>query len=51
MYSEGDKTANLAPEYFSSEIKNAGEFSKDHNPTSSALMWIANIAGFILLAF
>jgi hypothetical protein len=51
MYSEGDKSANLAPEYFSSEIKNAGEFSKDHNSTSSALMWIANIAGFILLAF
>jgi hypothetical protein len=51
LYSEGDKSSNLAPEYLSSEIKSAGEFSKDHNTTTSALMWIANIAGFILLAF
>lgn len=51
LYSERDKSANLAPEYFSSEIKNANEFSKDHNSTSSALMWIVNMAGFILLAF
>jgi hypothetical protein len=51
MYTDGDKSASLAPEYFSSEIKNSSEFSKDHNTTTSALMWIANIAGFILLAF
>ncbi len=51
LYAEGDKSASLSPEYFSSEIKNSSEFSKDHNPTTSALMWIANIAGFILLAF
>jgi hypothetical protein len=47
----GDKTSNLSPEYLSSEIRNASDFSKDHNTTSSALMWISSIAGFILLAF
>jgi len=51
LYSDGDKSSSLSPEYFSSEIKNASEFSKDHSSTTSTLMWIANIAGFILLAF
>jgi hypothetical protein len=51
LYSGVEKSANLAPEYLSSEIKDVSEFSKDHNPTSSALMWISSIAGFILLAF
>ncbi len=51
LYSDGDKSSSLSPEYLSSDVKNASEFSKDHNPTSSALMWIVNIAGFILLAF
>ncbi|MGZ5280128.1 MAG: hypothetical protein ACXWC9_09310 [Pseudobdellovibrionaceae bacterium] len=51
LYSDGEKSSSLSPEYFSSEIKNASEFSKDHNSTTSTLMWIANIAGFILLAF
>jgi hypothetical protein len=51
QYSDVEKSSNLGAEYFSSEIKNANEFSKDHHPTSTALLWIANIAGFILLAF
>lgn len=51
LYGSGEKSADLAPEYLSSEIKSVSEFSKDHNPTSSALMWISSIAGFILLAF
>jgi hypothetical protein len=51
MYSAGDKSASLAPEYLSSEIKSVSEFNKGHNKTSSALMWITSLAGFILLAF
>lgn len=51
QYTDIDKSASLAPEYLSSEIKSAEEFSKDHNKTSSSLMWISSLIGFLLLAF
>ncbi len=51
LYGDSEKAATLAPEYLSSEIKNSSEFSKKHSSTSTALMWISSIAGFLLLAF
>lgn len=51
QYSDIDKSASLAPEYLSSEIKNVQEFSQDHSKASSSLMWIASLLGFLLLAF
>jgi hypothetical protein len=51
MYTGTEKDSNLAPEYLSSELKNSVEFSKDHKTTSSFMMWVASLAGFILLAF
>ncbi len=51
QFSSGEKTSSLSSEYLSSELKGASEFNKDHSSTSSTLLWIANLAGFILLAF
>ncbi len=51
LYIAGDKSSSLANEYLSSEVRSAEELNKNHNPTASALMWILNICGFILLAF
>jgi hypothetical protein len=51
MYAKEDKTASLSSEYLSSEIRNSSEFNKETNPTVTALAFIANIAGLILLAF
>jgi hypothetical protein len=51
LYVQGDKASNLSAEYLSSEIKSVDEFNTDHNSTSTALAWIVNVAGFILLAF
>jgi hypothetical protein len=50
LYSGGEKASNLSAEYLSGEIKNTEEFKKGHNKTSTALLWIANLAGFLLLA-
>lgn len=51
LYITGEKSANLGSEYLSSEVRSAQELNKDHHPTASALGWILNILGFILLAF
>lgn len=51
LYSSEDKGANLSAEYLSSEIRDTQEFNKDTHPTATALAFIVNIAGFILLAF
>jgi len=51
LYSDNDKVSNLAPEYLSSELKSSEEFSKDHNTTSTFLVWLSGLAGFLLLAF
>lgn len=51
LYSTGDRASNLSAEYLSGEIKNSEDFKKGHNKTSTALLWIVNIAGFLLLAF
>jgi hypothetical protein len=51
MYAKEDKTASLTSEYLSSEIRNSSEFNKETNPTMTALGFIINLAGFILLAF
>ena len=51
LYSTGEKSSNLSAEYLSGEIKNTEDFKKGHNKTSTALLWIVNIAGFLLLAF
>jgi hypothetical protein len=51
MYATPEKSANLSNEYLSSEMQNTADLSKGHNPTVSALAWILNIAGFVLLAF
>lgn len=51
LYSDNDKVSNLAPEYLSSELKNSEEFSKDHNTTSTFMVWLSGLAGFLLLAF
>lgn len=48
---DADRSAMLAPEYLSSEIKDVSEFTKDHSSMSTALTWIATIATVILLAF
>lgn len=45
------KDAVLSNEYLSAEIRNAKEFKKDNNKTSSIMSWIVSLAGFILLAF
>jgi len=46
-----DRGASLSAEYLSSEIKNSSDFNKDTHPTITALAFIVNIAGMILLAF
>jgi hypothetical protein len=51
MYAVPEKGANLSSEYLSAEMKNTADFNKNHDPTVSALAWILNIAGFVLLAF
>ncbi len=51
QYISGEKPSDLAPEYLSSEMKSVDEFKQNHNATSSTLVWITSIAGFILLAF
>ncbi len=51
LYTSEDKGAALSAEYLSSEIKNTSEFNKDTHPTITALAFIVNIAGMILLAF
>lgn len=51
LYSVGEKSSELSSEYLSEEIRKTEEFKKGHNKTSTALLWIANIAGFLLLAF
>lgn len=51
LYANQDKGSSLSQEYLTGEMKEASQFSKDHNSTSTALAWILNIAGFILLAF
>jgi hypothetical protein len=51
LFANEDKSSSLSAEYLSSEMKNVKEFSRDHNSTSTALMWIGSMAGFILLAF
>ena len=50
LYSGKEKSSNLSAEYLSGEIKNTEDFKKGHNSTSTALLWIANIAGFLLIA-
>lgn len=51
LYSSEDRGASLTTEYLSSEIRESSEFNKDTNPTLTALAFIFNIAGMILLAF
>ncbi|MEZ0392491.1 MAG: hypothetical protein ACAH59_09760 [Pseudobdellovibrionaceae bacterium] len=51
LYSGGEKDSNLAPEYLSSELKNSAEFSKDHQSTSTFMLWVTSLAGILLLAF
>lgn len=51
LYIAGDKSSSLTNEYLSSEVRSAQDLNKDHHPTASALAWILNILGFILLAF
>ncbi|PIS11942.1 MAG: hypothetical protein COT73_01150 [Bdellovibrio sp. CG10_big_fil_rev_8_21_14_0_10_47_8] len=51
LYVSEDRSSNLGAEYLSGEIKDAADFNKDHDKTSTALAWIVNMAGFILLAF
>ena len=51
MFTNEDKISSLSNEYLSSELKNANDFKEGHNATVSALAWIVNIAGFILIAF
>lgn len=51
LYVGPDKDSSLAPEYLSSELKNSNEFSKDHQSTSTFMMWVATLVGFILMAF
>lgn len=46
-----EKGSNLTAEYLSTEIKNAEDFNKKTNPTVTALSYILNFAGFLLLAF
>lgn len=51
LYAETDRSSSLAPEYLSTEIKSADEIHRGHSKTSSSLMWIASVLGFVLLAF
>lgn len=51
MYSTSDRASSLSAEYLSGEIKNSEDFKKGHHKTSTALLWIVNIAGILLLAF
>lgn len=51
LFANEDKSSNLSAEYLSSEMKGSKEFSKDHSATSTSLMWLGSMAGFILLAF
>jgi hypothetical protein len=51
LYQGEERSSKLSAEYLSEEMKPVKEFNKDHNFTATALAWILNIAGFILLAF
>lgn len=46
-----ERPADLSHEYLSGEVKSVDEVRKDHNSTASALAWIVNLIGFVLLAF
>ncbi|MBX2996505.1 MAG: hypothetical protein KF681_16915 [Bdellovibrionaceae bacterium] len=47
----GDKGSALMSEYLSNEMKDPQELEKGHNPTSTTLAFLGNIALLILLAF
>lgn len=51
IYASPGKESNLSAEFLSAEIKDASEFNRDTHPTATALAFIFNIAGFLLLAF
>jgi hypothetical protein len=53
MYSgaSDERVSSLSNEYLSSEIRNVSETNHETHPTVTALAFIVNIAGLILLAF
>jgi hypothetical protein len=51
LYQAEEKSSNLSTEYLSEEMKPVNSYNKDHSFTATALAWIFNIAGLILLAF
>lgn len=51
LYSRGEKSSMLGSEVLSTDLKAPEELKKDHNSTSTALAFIANLAVMVLLAF